>query len=330
MTFGAMNFGDYDFQGFKSNVNQSLANDLVAMALDSGINFFDTADMYAAGQSEEMLGKALGKKRSNVVISTKAFFRTGPDIIHAGLSYRHIMDSCIASLKRLNTDFIDLFLLHAYDTVTPLEETTRVLEDLQRRGMVRYTGYCNLSAWHAEKILGIQARLGFRPMITAQVHYSLLTRDIEFSTVPHAREAGLGIMIWSPTSSGFLTGKYTREDMSGGGGRRSTFDFPPIDKDKGFEVVGLLKKIAEKHNATPAQVAIAWILSKPFVSTVLMGATKLDHLKDNMKAEQLVLEKEDITELDEMTVPKTPYPEWMLWGDPATQNAISEGWVPEK
>jgi aryl-alcohol dehydrogenase-like predicted oxidoreductase len=329
MSFGAMNFGNYDFHGFKSNVDKFLAKEMVARALDAGINLFDTADMYAAGQSEEILGSALGERRKDVLISTKAFFRSGEAVIHAGLSRRHIIDSCDASLKRLKTDYIDLFLLHDYDPITPFEETVRALEDLVRSGKVRYVGQSNLSAWHTEKILGIQARLGYNPLIASQVHYSLLCRDIEHEIVPQAREAGLGIMVWGPLSGGFLTGKYTRDNPDGHGGRRGTFDFPPIDREKGYYVVDKLKKISGDHNCAPAEVAYAWVLSKPFVTTVLVGATKMSQLESNLKAEELELTGDEIRELDELTSPPIQYPKWVHWGDLVTNEAIEKGW-PQK
>ncbi len=329
MAFGAMNFGDYDFSGFISNVDEKLAKKMVDKAIEEGINLFDTADMYAAGQSEEILGGVLGDKRKDILISTKAFFRSDSAVIHAGLSRRHIIDSCEASLKRLGTDYIDIFLLHDYDPVTPLEETARALEYLITKGMVRYVGESNLSAWQAEKLIGIQRHLGFSQMVAAQVYYSLLGRDIEHEIVPQAEEAGLGIMAWSPLASGFLTGKYTRDNPDGGGGRRATFDFPPIDKEKGYDVVDKLKEIASGHGRTPQQVAYAWVMSKSFVSTVLVGATSMDQLEDNLKAEQIQLTDIELTTLDEITAPVPPYPKWVHWGDPVVNQAINEGWTPD-
>jgi aryl-alcohol dehydrogenase-like predicted oxidoreductase len=329
MAFGAMTFGDYDFGGFKSNVGESEAREMVARALDAGINFFDTANMYAAGQSEEILGKALGQRRQDVVLVTKCFFRTAPAVVHGGLSRRHILDACEASLRRLGTDYIDLYLLHNYDFITPLEETARALDDLQRSGKVRYVGVSNFFDWQTEKLLGFQRQLGFAPLVASQIYYSLLGRDIEWEFVPHAQASGLGLMIWGPLAGGFLTGKYTRENSGGEEGRRKTFDFPPIDVEQGFEVIESLKAIAERHNATPAQVALAWVLAKPWAHTILIGASRMSQLESNLKAAELALGMAEIQQLDELTATPPPYPKWIQWGEQGAAQAIADGWQPE-
>jgi aryl-alcohol dehydrogenase-like predicted oxidoreductase len=329
MTLGAMTFGDYDFSGFKSNVGETAAREMVMRALEAGVNFFDTADMYAAGQSEQILGRALGPRRHDVVLATKAFFRTAPDVIHGGLSRRHLIDACEASLRRLGTDYIDLYLLHNWDPITPLEETARALDDLQCAGKVRYVGQSNFGAWQAERLIAIQRDLGFAPIVAAQVYYSLLGRDIEHEVVPQAQQAGLGIMAWGPLAGGFLTGKYTRQDTSGGGSRRASFDFPPIDVEKGHEVVEKMTEIASAHEASTAQVALAWILAKPFVHTVLVGASRLSQLESNLKAVSLELAADEVKALDGLTAPQKPYPQWIHWGEPVAQQAITEGWRPE-
>ncbi|MDJ0702957.1 MAG: aldo/keto reductase [Leptolyngbyaceae cyanobacterium MO_188.B28] len=328
LAFGAMTFGDQEFGGFKSNVSEAEAREMVACALDAGINFFDTADMYSAGQSEEILGRALGKRRQDVVLATKAFFPTAPAVLHAGLSRRHILDACEASLRRLGTDYVDLFLLHNYDSITPLEETARALDDLQRQGKTRYVGQCNFSAWQSEKLLATQRQLGLAPIIATQVYYSLLGRDIEREIIPQAREAGLGVMVWGPLAGGFLTGKYTRDTPAGGEGRRATFNFPPIDVEQGFEVVDKLTEIGAAHNATPAQAAIAWILSKPFVNTLLVGVSKLSQLESNLEGAKLNLSLDEVQLLDSLTQPSKTYPHWIQWGHPVAARAIKEGWAP--
>lgn len=329
MAFGAMTFGDYDFRGFKSNVGEGAARDMVARSIDAGINLFDTADMYAAGQSEELLGKALGKRRHDVVIATKGFFRTAPPIVHGGLSRRHILDACEASLRRLGTDYIDLYLLHNYDFLTPLEETARALDDLQRAGKVRYTGECNFFGWQAERLIGIQRQLGFAPIVATQIYYSLLGRDIESEIVPQAQEAGLGTMIWGPLAGGFLTGKYTRDNPGGDGGRRKAFNFPPIDVEKGYTVAEALGETAKRHGATPAQVALAWILAKPWVHTLLIGASRMDQLEDNLKAAEIRLDPAEVRRLDDLTATPPPFPKWIQWGEPVAAEAIAKGWRPE-
>ncbi|MCB9756396.1 MAG: aldo/keto reductase [Myxococcales bacterium] len=329
MTFGAMTFGHLDYNGFQSNVGPKLAREMVARALAAGVNVFDTADMYSAGQSETILGQALGRRRRDVVLSTKVYFRTGEAVLHAGLSRRHIIDACESSLRRLGTDFIDLYLLHNFDPLTPLEETARALEDLQRQGKIRYAGHSNLAAWQSQKLLGIQERLGFAPLVGMQVYYSLLGRDIERALIPHARDAGLGIMVWGPLAGGFLTGKYTRQQPDGDGGRRATFDFPPIDRERGHDVVDALTDIAAAHGVSPAQVALAWTLANPAISTVLIGASKVSQLESNLAAASLSLEAGELEALSSLTRGPPSYPEFMHWGaDPVTRRALDEGFKP--
>jgi aryl-alcohol dehydrogenase-like predicted oxidoreductase len=327
LAFGAMTFGDYDFNGFKANVDEAAARDMVARAIDAGINVFDTADMYSEGQSETLLGKALGKRRPDVVLSTKVFFRTDEAVLHAGLSRRHILDAVEASLRRLGTDFIDLLLLHNVDANTPLEETARALEDVQRQGKVRYAGHSNYAAWQSEKLSGIQRRLGFAPTAAAQVYYSLLGRDIEAEIVPQAQAAGLGLMIWGPLAGGFLSGKYTR-DSEVDQGRRKTFDFPPIDKQKGFEVIDKLQQIGAAHDATPAEVSLAWVLTKPWVHTLLIGASRISQLESNLKTAGIQLTAEETAALDALTAPPVRYPQWIQFGEAGAQRAIAEGFKP--
>jgi aryl-alcohol dehydrogenase-like predicted oxidoreductase len=308
---------------------EDVARKMVDRALEAGINFFDTADMYSAGQSEEILGKALGARRQDVVLATKCFFRTAPAIVHGGLSRRHVIDACEASLRRLGTDFIDIYILHNVDFLTPLEETARALEDLERAGKIRYSGISNYSAWQAEKLLNIQAGLGYSPSVATQIYYSLLGRDIEWEIVPQSESAGLGTMIWSPLAGGFLSGKYTRKTPDGGGGRRKSFDFPPIDVELGFDVIDALIEIAAAHDATPAQVALAWVLARPWVHTVIIGANTLAQLDDNLGAVGIELTDEEVERLDELTAPPPPYPKWIHWGEEGAMKAIAEGWKPD-
>ena len=288
-----------------------------------------TADMYSDGQSETLLGKALGKRRPDVVLSTKVFFRSGEAVLHAGLSRRHVLDAVDASLRRLGTDFIDLLLLHNVDVNTPLEETARALDDVQRQGKVRYAGHSNYAAWQSEKLSGIQRQLGFAPTAAAQVYYSLLGRDIEAEIVPQAQAAGLGIMIWGPLAGGFLSGKYTRDsEAAGGDGRRKTFDFPPIDKEKGFDVIDKLQEIGAAHEATPAEVSLAWVLSRPWVHTLLIGASRISQLESNLKVAEIQLTADEVAALDALTAPPVRYPQWIQFGEAGAQKAIAEGFKP--
>jgi aryl-alcohol dehydrogenase-like predicted oxidoreductase len=312
MAFGAMTFGQGTLVGdLVNDVDQKLADRMVGVCLDAGINFFDTADMYTSGQSEIMLGKALKEKRHDAVIATKCGFRSSEAMIARGLSRRYILAAVEGSLQRLDTDYIDLFLLHIPDPVTPLEETARALDDLVRKGCVRYVGFCNYPAWKAQKLIGIQERLNLTPVAAAQMYYSLLGRDIEHEVVPFIQENRLGLMVWSPLASGFLTGKYTLEGPSPKEGRRLKFDFPPVDRNKGDVVVQALGEIAAKYAATAAQVALAWVLSKSFVSSVIIGARSIHQLDDNLKAGDLRVQEADLQALDALTAPTVPYPAWM-------------------
>ena len=312
LAFGAMTFGKGILVGdLKNKVDQKDADRMMGMCLDAGINFFDTADMYTSGQSEMMLGKALKNKRHDVIIATKCGFRSGEAITSAGLSYHYILKAVENSLKRLDTDYIDLFFLHIPDPVTPLEETVQALDAVVQKGWVRYVGFSNYPAWKAQKMLDIQSGQGMARFICAQMYYSLLGRDLEHDVAPFLIDNGLGLMVWSPLASGFLTGKYTREDPKPTGSRRAKFDFPPIDLEKGYELVDTLKDLGEKYDASIAQIALAWVLAKDFVSTVLIGASNNDQLKDNLAAESVNLSAEDVQTLDDMTEPYMPYPAMM-------------------
>lgn len=312
LAFGAMTFGEGQLvPGVTNNIDQMLADQMVGRALDVGINLFDTADAYTGGQSETILGKALGNRRHEVAIATKVGFRTGDAITDTGLSYRHIIASAEASLKRLGTDYIDLYQLHIPDPLTPPEETLRAFDDLVRQGKVRYIGFSNYPAWKAARMLGIQERYGYSQFVAAQMYYSLVGRDLEHEIVPFVEEAGIGILVWSPLAGGFLSGKYTRENPTPEGARRTQFQLPPVDVEKGYDVVDLLKQIAQNYSASPAQVALAWILTKPFISSIIIGANKMSHLEDNLSAANLNLSVQEVEQLNELTAPPVLYPGWM-------------------
>ncbi|MBF0289316.1 MAG: aldo/keto reductase [SAR324 cluster bacterium] len=312
ISFGAMTFGEGTLVGeLENSIDQNTANKMVDIAIDAGVNFFDTADMYTGGQSETMLGKALKKKRNDAIIATKCGFRSGKAITSVGLSYRYILQAAEASLKRLDTDYIDLFQVHIPDPNTPLEETARALDYLLRKGWVRHVGYCNYSAWRAQKMLGIQEKNNLTKFISAQMYYSLLGRDLEHESIPFIQDNRLGLMVWSPLASGFLTGKYTKESPVPKDSRRAKFDFPPINIEKGYEVVELMKQIGEKINASIPQVALAWLLGKQYVSSIIIGATKIHQLKDNLGTVSIKLSEEDIKALDNLTLTSPLYPAWM-------------------
>lgn len=311
--FGAMTFGQGELvAGVQNAIDQDEAHDMVAQALEAGVNFFDTADAYRQGESEIMLGRALGARRHDVVIATKVGFRMSDNLIDTGLSARHILASAEASLKRLGRDCIDLYLIHKPDPVTPMEETLRALDDLVRRGLVRYVGYSNLPAWQAARMLGLQESRHYAPFVCGQMYYSLLGRDLEHEVVPFAQDAGVGIAVWSPLASGFLTGKYTRDNPVPEGARRSQFAFPPVDVEKGYAVVGALRQIGARLHASPAQVALAWLLTRPFVSSVILGASRTAQLEENLQAMELTLAEDEIAQLDKLTAPAPIYPNYMI------------------
>jgi len=311
MAFGAMTFGSVEGAlASVAKVDQTLANKLVGRALDAGINFFNTADVYSGGQSEQMLAKALGERRKDVVIATKVGFRTGDALIHQGSSRHHIMASVEDSLRRLQTDYLDLYLIHRLDRHTPVEETLETLDDLVRQGKVRYVGFSNWPAWLSAKAVGLQESRGWARFRAAELYYSLVGRDVEHELVPFTQDAGIGIMVWSPLASGFLSGKYTRENPGGSGGRLSGFDILPFDREKGYQLVEKLRVMASSHKASVAQVALAWLLGKGHVCSVLIGASKLSQLEDNLGAVELKLSEKESQELDQFTAPTSIYPNW--------------------
>ncbi|HXS21839.1 MAG TPA: aldo/keto reductase [Steroidobacteraceae bacterium] len=313
LAFGAMTFtaGNKDL-GAIYKVGADLAGELVGRALGSGVNFFDTADGYANGESEVMLGAALKPHRDQVVIATKVGFRTGPALTRAGLSRRHILWSVDQSLKRLGTDWIDVYIAHREDPYTPLEETLAALDAVVRAGKVRYLGFSNWSAWKAAAALEIQKANGLAPFSHGQMYYSLVGRDVERDIIPMMRRYGLGLTVWSPLASGFLSGKYTRQTLTDPNNRLSGFDIFPFDKEQGFRLVERMRPIAATHDASVAQVAIAWLLARQAVSSVIIGSTKLSQLEDNLKAAAVSLSAAEIAELDAATTLSPVYPNFFM------------------
>jgi aryl-alcohol dehydrogenase-like predicted oxidoreductase len=312
LSFGAMTFGSGNLQSVYKISDQDAAKQMVDQALEAGVNFFDTADGYADGQSEVMLGWALGKRRQDVIVATKVGFRTGDPITQAGLSRRHIFASAEASLKRLNTDYLDLYIVHKEDPHTPIEETLEALNDLVRLGMVRYIGFSNWSAWKAATALQIQKDNGWARFSSGQMNYSLVERDVEYDVVPMMQHHGVSLNAWSPLAGGFLSGKYTRESLKDPNNRLSGFDLLPFDKEHGFKVVDKLREVAANHNASVPQTALAWLLAKPVVSSIIVGASKLKQLEDNLGAANFVLTVDELKMLDDMTAPKSLYPHWFI------------------
>jgi aryl-alcohol dehydrogenase-like predicted oxidoreductase len=327
LAFGSMTFGSA--QGpfaSVSKVDQAGASALVARAIEGGVNFFNSADVYAGGDSERMLGKALGARRKEVVIATKVANRMGPALIESGLSRRHIISAAEGSLTRLGTDYIDVYLVHKVDQFTPIEETIEALEDLVRQGKVRYIGFSNWNAWLAAKAVGLQREHGWSQFRAAEMYYSLVGRDLEHDVVPFAADAGIGIMVWSPLAGGFLSGKYTRANPKGGSGARlAGFDFLPYDRERGYQLIDLLQSIGAKHKATPAQISLAWLLTRPAVSSLLIGASSVKQLDENLGAAGITLDGDDLKQLEEATRPILPYPNWFTArvGDSKVHEALN-------
>lgn len=311
LAFGAMTFTAGDRRiGAVFKTEASVAEALVHHSIDAGINFFDTADTYASGQSEQLLGAALQGRRDEVVIATKVGGRTGAPLTQQSLSRRHILWSVDQSLKRLGTDWIDVYIVHFEDARTPLLETLSALDDIVRAGKVRYIGFSNWSAWKVAAAMEIQKANGLAPFTHGQMYYSLLCRDVEHEVVPMMRQYGLGLTVWSPLSGGFLSGKYTPETLNNPDYRYSGVDMFPFDKDHGFQLIERMRIIASNHGASVAQLAIAWLLTNPTVASVIVGASKLEQLEDNLGAADLVLNAEEIAELDAATSATTLYPNW--------------------
>jgi aryl-alcohol dehydrogenase-like predicted oxidoreductase len=312
LCMGAMTFGGAGtmFEAI-GGLDQKDTDSLVGQCIEGGINFFDTANVYSRGESETMLAKALGAKRRDVVIATKVYGRMGGGANDVGLSRLHIMQSIDASLARLGTDYIDLYQVHGFDAVTPLEETLRALDDLVRVGKVRYIGCSNFTAWQVMKALGISAQQGLERFITVQAYYSLAGRDIEREIVPLMNDQKLGCLPWSPLAGGFLTGKFTRAGAADDQSRRSKFNFPPVNMEKGYSIVEALQEIATSKGASVAQVALAWLLHQPVVSSVIIGARKESQLKDNLGAADLKLDAEELRKIDEVSKLAPEYPGWM-------------------
>lgn len=310
LSFGAMTFTTGDPSAV-AKVDKTNAEALLARALDAGVNLFDTADVYAGGRSEEILGAFLKPRRDEVVLSTKAGFRVGGGMNQAGGSRKHLLAACDASLKRLGTDYVDVFSVHRYDPWTPLEETLEALNSLVRQGKARYIGCSNWTAWMMAKAVQMQKDRGWARFISAQMYYSLIGRDLEHDVVPMIRDANVGLMAWSPLAGGFLSGKYTRENLTAPENRLSGFDVLPFDKEQGFGVVDRLREIGARHEASPAQVALAWLLAQPPATTVLLGASKMHQLDDNLGAADLVLAPDELAVLDELTKPQPIYPNWV-------------------
>jgi aryl-alcohol dehydrogenase-like predicted oxidoreductase len=316
LCFGTMTFGDGRglFKAL-SGVDQSGADELVKTALDGGINFFDTADNYTEGESERILGqslKNLNVARQQVVIATKVYSRVGPGRNDVGASRGHIMDGVEASLRRLQTDHIDLYQIHANDSVTPLEETLRALDTLVQHGKVRYIGCSNWQAWKIAKALGIAEFKGLARFDTLQAYYSIAGRDLEREIVPMLKSEKVGLLVWSPLAGGLLSGKFSRTNQKPADSRRTEYDFPLVDKERTWKILDVMSPIAKAHGCSAARLSLAWLLSKPVVTSVIIGAKRPDQLKDNLASVHLTLTPDELKQLDQASALPPEYPGWAL------------------
>src|ERR1700674_4676743 len=316
LCFGTMTFGDGRgiFKGI-SSVGQAAADELVKTSIDGGINFFDTADNYTEGASEKILGqslKNLNVARQQVVIATKVYSRVGPGRNDVGASRGHIMDGVEASLRRLQTDHIDLYQIHGDDAVTPLEETLRALDTLVQQGKVRYIGCSNWQAWKIAKALGISEFQGLARFETLQAYYSIAGRDLEREIVPLLESEKVGLLVWSPLAGGLLSGKFSRTNQKPADSRRTDLDFPVVDKERTWKILDVMAPIAKAHGCSPARLSLAWLLAKPVVTSVIIGAKRVEQLQDNLAAMELTLTQDELGQLDEVSAVALEYPGWVL------------------
>ena len=312
LCLGTMTFGGKGFWEVIGQQGQSVVNDLVARSLESGINFIDTANVYSEGESEKLLGEAIKGKRDNIILATKVRGRMGPGLNEIGLSRVHIIKAIEASLKRLQTDYIDLYQIHGFDELTPFEETLATLDDLVKQGMVRYIGASNLAAWQLMKALGLSENKGWARFESLQAYYTIAGRDLERELVPLLNDQKLGLMVWSPLAGGLLSGKFSRDGQEVAGTRRASFDFPPINKERAFDAVDVMREIATSHNVSVANIALAWLLHQKAVTSVIIGAKTMEQLEDNLKAPSIKLSEDELKRLDEVSALPPEYPGWML------------------
>ncbi len=315
LCLGTMTFGGSDgMWGQIGQLRQEAADDLLRTALDAGINFIDTANIYASGRSEEILGQSLrnlGATREELVIATKVHGEMSGGPNGRGGSRSHILDQAKASLRRLQLDHIDLYQIHGFDPAVPMEETLEALDTLVRHGHVRYLGLSNYAAWQVMKAVGLTELRRLAPIVSLQAYYSVAGRDLEREIVPMLLSENVGLMVWSPLAGGFLSGKFGRDGTTAEG-RRVSFDFPPLDKDRAYDAVDVMRKIASEKGATVPQVAIAWLLHQKVVTSVIVGARRVEQLTDNIGAVDVTLSDDDLAALDRVTGLPAEYPGWML------------------
>jgi aryl-alcohol dehydrogenase-like predicted oxidoreductase len=315
LCFGTMTFGGSGGFEVMGTVQQKEADVLLARALEAGINFIDTADTYSEGNSERITGQALknlGIKRDEVVVATKVFGDMGSGPNRRGSSRSHILDGAAASLERLQLSHIDLYQLHGFDPATPIEETLGALTDLVRQGLVRYIGVSNWAAWQIAKAVGVSNQHNLAKFASLQAYYTLAGRDLEREIIPMLKSEGLGLLVWSPLAGGLLSGKFGRKQEVAEGSRRTAMAFPPVEMERAYTILDKLKEMASQKNASVAQLALAWLLHQPRVTSVILGTKKLEQLNDNLGAVEIVFSKEELRSLEEVSQLPAEYPGWML------------------
>jgi len=328
VALGTMQFGGKMNMG---NLGQEDTTRMVNLALDRGINFIDTADVYSLGESETLVGNALRGVRQEIVLATKVRLPMSKNLNRSGATRVNIMREVEDSLQRLQTDYIDLYQVHGWDSNTPLEETLRTLDDVVRQGKVRYIGLSNLMSWQAATAVMLQERLGLEKYVTAQMYYSLVGRSLEYEFQSFAEYHKIGILVWSPLAGGFLSGKYSRTNPTPAGTRfADAGSFVPFDKEIGYRVVEVLKEVAGRHDASPARTALSWVLGRPAVSSVIVAARTLSQLEDNIGAIDLRLSDEEVRLLDAASDPGIPYPKWMVLQLDTAEDPRSKALYPER
>jgi aryl-alcohol dehydrogenase-like predicted oxidoreductase len=309
VALGTMQFGNKVL----GNLDQEATTRMVKLAVDRGINFIDTADVYARGVTESLLGNALRGIREEIVLATKVRMPMSENFNRSGATRVNIMAGIEASLKRLQTDHVDLYQVHSWDSSTPLEETLRTMDDLVRQGKVRHVGFSNYLSWQGAAAIDMQERLGLERFVTAQMYYSLVGRGLEHEFLDFAKYYGIGILVWSPLGGGFLSGKYPRGRAPAPGTRFAEAGaFVPLDTEQAFAVIDAVQEVAARHGVSPARVSLAWLLARPAVTSVIVAARSIEHLEDNIKAGELELTPQDMKSLDAASDPGVPYPKWMV------------------
>jgi aryl-alcohol dehydrogenase-like predicted oxidoreductase len=317
LCFGTMTFGGSGggIWGNIGKVQQDEVNELMRTAIDDGINFIDTANVYSIGQSEQLLGQSIrdaGLDRNELVIATKVRGKMGEGKNSIGLSRYHIFNSVNDSLKRLQMDHIDILYVHGVDAKLPVEEIMHSLNDIVLTGKVRYIAVCNWPAWMVMKAQGIAEKHGWNKFVGMQYYYSVAGRDIEREVLPVAIDQNVAIMPWSPLAGGFLSGKYTRHNEKAGDSRRDIFDFPPVNKEKAYDIIDVLAEIGQAHNTSVAQIALAWVRQQPGITSTIIGAKRVDQLKDNIQSTEVHLSADELKKIDEISALPKEYPGWMV------------------